>query len=143
MKGSVPRNYRDGSHAAKHLVHGEWMTIYEACERLGVPYGTINNYRYTHRRADGGMGLLVDAWDYYIAVKRGEIKRHPGKKPRRYWVNGKEVTMREAAALAGTTLHSLRMYIRYHRCPVQTAVRVYKKRAEDRAVREIMGIIMR
>lgn len=69
---------------ARHLVHGEWMTIYEAAERLGVAASTIENWRSLNRREDGSKALLVDYWDWAMRWRRGEIPRRPGKHVRTY-----------------------------------------------------------
>ena len=57
----------------RHLVHGEWMTEAEAAERLNRSRRTVRDWRYSHRRADGGPALLVEAWDHYTDVNAGRI----------------------------------------------------------------------
>ena len=126
-------------YAYKHLVHGEWMTVSEAAERLGLAKSTIYNYQYEHRRQDGGPGLLVDAWDHYSSGAHKSL----GRPPRRYYVNGKLLTMEQAAASVRVKLKTFRQYVYKRGCTVQGAVRFYRKRAEDQAVREITAIILR
>ena len=127
--------------APRHLVHGEWLTISEAARRLGLSVKTLYNYRYKHRRPDGGPGLLVDAWDWY---SEDHVREHAplGRPPLTYYVNGKLLTMKQAAVLVRVNHKAMRFYIHKHGCTVQTAVRFYRKRAEERAVREIAGIIL-
>ena len=69
---------------ALHLVHGEWMTVQEAADRLGVAYKSIDNWRTKHRRKDGRRALLVEYWDWAMRVKRGEAQRRIGKQARTY-----------------------------------------------------------
>lgn len=128
---------------ARHMVHGEWMTMKEAGERLGVGPRTIEQWRYKHRRTDGSMGLLEEAWDYYTGVRAGRIIHHPGKAnvARRYWVNGRYLTIREAAARVGVKEMTMRAMIQKRGCSVQSAVRYYERKKKDEAVRAILGII--
>ena len=126
---------------ATHLVHGEWMTVQEAADRLGVAYKTIDNWRSIHRHEDGSRALLVDYWDWTMRWRRGEIPRRPGKHVRTYWVRGKQLTMKQAARKAGVSYKALHCYIRAHGCSVNAAVRYYERRAIQRAVNEIMAVI--
>ena len=126
---------------ARHMVHGEWMTIYEAAERLGTTYKTIENWRTVHRREDGSRALLADYWDWAMRVRRGEIPRRPGKHVRTYWVHGKQLTMMQAAQRVGVTYKAMHCYVRTHGCTVNAAVKYYERRAIQRAVNEIMAVI--
>lgn len=108
---------------ALHMVHGEWMTVQEAAERLGVTYKSIENWRTVHRRADGSRSLLEDYWDWAMRWRRGEIPRRPGKHVRTYWVHGKQLTMKQAAQRVGVSYKALHCYIRAHGCSVNAAVR--------------------
>ena len=137
-EGRAPRRQPGGP--AKHLVHGEWMTLEEAARRLGRSKATIVNWRSAHRRPDGGTGLLVDCWDHYAALNAGKIK--PGKREgKRYYVKGRHITVAEAAGMLGITEKALRVYLSKHKCSLNSAVRYYENRAKDQAVREIMEII--
>lgn len=126
---------------ALHMVHGEWMTVYEAAERLGVSFTAIENWRSKHRRADGSRALLVEYWDWAMRWRRGEIPRRPGKQARIYWVKGRQLTLKQAAQRAGVSYKVFHQYVARHRCSVNTAVRHYEERAIQRAVDEIMSII--
>ncbi len=126
---------------AKHLVHGEWITVQQAADRLGVSVKTIYNWCSLHRREDGSRALLVDYWDWDMRWRRGEIPRRPGKHARTYWVSGKQLTMKQAARKAGVSYKALHCYIRAHGCSVNAAVRYYERRAIQRAVNEIMAVI--
>ena len=124
-----------------HLVHGEWMTIYEAAERLGVSVKSIENWRSLNRREDGSRALLVDYWDWAMRVQKGEIPKRPGKHARTYWVHGKRMTMKQAAQRVGVTYKAMHCYVHAHGCSVNAAVRYYERRAIQQAVKDIMAVI--
>lgn len=126
---------------ALHMVHGKWMTVQEAADRLGVTYKSIENWRTVHRREDGKRALLVDYWDWAMRWRRGEIPRRPGKHVRTYWVRGQRLTMKQAAQVAGVSYKALHCYISAHGCSVNAAVRHYEQCAIQRAVKEVMAII--
>ena len=103
---------------AKHLVHGEWMTIYEAAERLGVKWRSIEIWRSRHRRSDGSRGLLVEDC-----------------------VDGEMMTVREAAERFDLRIKNLYSYMERHNCDLAEAVMRLKKARIKAAVHEIVKII--
>jgi len=124
----------------RHLVHGEWITVQQAAERLGVGVQAIYNWRSIHRRK-GGRASLEDYWDWAMRWRRGEIKRHPGRSGRTYWVHGRHLTLEQAARRAGVSYKALYSCIQRTGCSVNSAVRHYEERAKQRAVKEILEII--
>lgn len=126
---------------ATHLVHGEWITVQQAADRLGVSVQTIYNWCSLHRREDGSRALLVDYWDWAMRWRRGEIPRRPGQCGRTYWVHGKQLTMKQAARKAGVSYKALHCHIQRTGCTVNSAVKHYERRAIQRAVNEIMAVI--
>lgn len=126
---------------AKHLVHGEWMTIYEAAERLGVKWRSIEIWRSRHRRSDGSRGLLVEAWDYYTSANAGVQMQRLGRMPRRYCVDGEMMTVREAAERFDLRIKNLYSYMERHNCDLAEAVMRLKKARIKAVVREIVKII--
>ena len=140
--GTLVRMYREGQidthkrRGNKHMVRGRWTTIGREAKRLGVSweavYGRMRRYDAT----------LAEAVAHFEAVARGEepAKRN-GPEPRRYWVNGRKLTIAEAAKRCGVCESTVRMYLINHGCSLQTAVRWYENRAKKRAEQEIMRIL--
>ena len=120
---------------ARHLVNGEWITAKEAARRVGVQPVTLTRYM----KANGVT--LAEAVAHYRKYQTGELARWPGRTPRTYWVNGKQLTIRQAAEKYHTTENSLRMYIFKHKCTLQAAVRQLEERRKKRAERDILNIL--
>lgn len=126
--------------AAKHLVHGEWMTEAEAAARLGVKAMTLRAWRYANRQADGRPALVETAWDFYSAVNAGKTK-WPGRPPARRLIGGKLMTPMEVAQAAGVKRSTLYAVMCKHGMDLEQAARYYEGVRTRRAVREIMRII--
>lgn len=126
---------------AKHLIHGQWMTRAEVAARLGVGVSAIIKWREHHRRPDGSLPPIVEYWDYLTGCRSGETVKWPGREPRRCYVDGKRLSIAEAADRLGVNPQTLRGYLLRHRCSLQSAVRFYENRAKDRAVKDIMAIL--
>ena len=146
--GTLMRMYAEGRidigrrGGARHLVHGRWTTVQAEAERLGVSEGTLRAWMRRHRDADGRKASLERVVMWYEAVAAGAIQRgQPGKAPREYWVNGKKMTMAEAAEHCGVSGSAMRMHVWKHGCSVQTAVRDYERRRKEAEVDAIMGIL--
>ena len=123
---------------ALHCVHGEWITVYEAAERLGVAKKTLDDYRCLHRCT------LEAAWDHYDALNRGEITRgKPGRKPRTYRMGLKRLTVKEAAEALGVPLGTMYRYLDRYNGNLNTCAAAIDARRTDRAVRELMRAIIK
>lgn len=120
---------------ARHLVNGEWITAKEAARRVDVQPVTLTRYM----RSNGVT--LAEAVDHYRKYQTGELARWPGRTPRTYYVNGKLLTIRQAAERYHTTETALRLYIYKHKCSLQTAVRQLEERRKKRAERDILNIL--
>lgn len=138
-EGRLPRHR--GAEKERHLVHGVWMTVYEVAQRLGVAPWTIKRWRSDHRHPDGSMALMVEAWDHYAAVKRGEIPWRAPKPGQLYRMRGERVTIAQAAVILGVKEATLRQYLWAKGCSLDDAARYYEKKRTDAAVKAIMGII--
>ena len=125
----------------RHYVDGEWITLGQAAERVGVSPKTIRNWMYERRKATGVNPMLAEAVAHYRKYKTGELKRYRGSKGKQYWVKGEYLTFTEAAAKYHTSINSLRMYVRDHRCSLNTAVRKLEERKATQAEKEIIGIL--
>lgn len=116
----------------RHCVHGEWLTTTEAAARLGVARRTLVNYRCKHKC------LLEDAFDHFDGLNKGWIVRgKTGPKPRRGWVKGKYLTIREEACALGVSLSTMYRLVQ-REGSIAGAVRAIEKKREDAAVREIV-----
>lgn len=132
---------RRGRGPDKHLVHGEWMTEVEAAKRLGRARITIQQWRYRHRNPDGQPALLEEAWDYYVDVRAGRVKRWMGRQTIRYRVGGRMMSRNEAAEELEMPVGTLDSYMHNHRCGLDAAWRHYTKKREDAAVKKLLEII--
>lgn len=134
--------YRDNRFETKHdpgprhLVNGQWITTKEAARRVDVQPGTLTKYMRAH-----GV-TLTEALDHYRKFQTGELKRYAGRAPRAYYVNGKLLTIKQAAEKYHTSENSLRLYIVKHKCSLQTAVRQLEERRKKQAERDILKILM-
>ncbi|MBR6219507.1 MAG: hypothetical protein IKQ80_02955 [Clostridia bacterium] len=126
---------------AKHMVHGEWMTVAEAATRLGVKAGTLNAWRYTNRTQDDSPASVETAYGFYSAVNAGQIKRIPGRPPARRLIGGKMMSPMEVAQVAGVKRSTLYAVMCKHGMDLEQAARYYEGVRTRRAVREIMRII--
>lgn len=120
---------------AHHLVNGQWITTKEAARRVGVQPVTLTRYM----KANGVT--LAEALDHYRKYQTGELTRWPGRRPRTYYVNGKLLTIRQAAEKYHTSENSLRLYIVKHQCSLQTAVKRLEERKKKQAERDILNIL--
>lgn len=125
----------------QHCVHGEWMTVSQACERLGVNKKTMHNWRQSHRRPNGKPALLEDAWDFYAGRAAGTIPDSRGRRPTLYRYRGKRMSIPQIARLTGIPVAHIYAVIRYHHCSPEDAVKRVRAREIERAVDRIMDII--
>jgi len=118
----------------RHCVHGRWITIQQAAKELNCKPHSIDNWRSANRDKDGNKPTLEAAYDHF----KGAPKRGRGKEPEKHQVNGKKMTVKEAAEKHGTTVNALRQVMSRHRCSLDAAV----KRLEDRRIRKAQRDIM-
>lgn len=90
----------------KHLVDGEWITVQEAADRLGLRrqqiYGLMHHGQY-------GLQVAVNLIRQDLALGQGRAAR--------YMVDGRWITIRQAAEMLGVTVTALRDYLYSHRHP--------------------------
>lgn len=90
----------------KHLVDGEWITVQEAAEMLGLGrqqiYGLMHHGQY-------GLQVAVNLIRHDLALGQGRAAR--------YMVDGRWITIRQAAEMLGITVTALRDYLYSHRQP--------------------------
>lgn len=132
---------RPGPKPMRYPVYGEWLTLGELAARLGVSYEALRQYRSRHRDRDGRPPDLEAVCEHYRAVQAGTIPWTPGRAPGRFRVNGKLMTIAEAAEALGVTRHVLDCHMSRHRCGLARAYRDIETRRTRRAEREILRIL--
>ena len=129
----------------RHCVHGEWMTLKEVCEALGIAKNTLHNWRTRHKRPDGRQALVEEAWDWYKGRASGAIPETRGKKPVRYRYKGRMLSVPEVAERTGIEIHRIYNMMNNHRCGPEAAVErideLDRRREVNRATRKIMDIL--
>lgn len=122
----------------RHCVHGTWMTVREAAERCGTTPNALYVYRCMHKC------LLEEAYDHYMAIRRGEIAPRFGPEPKRQRIRGVGMlTVREAAERLGIREQALRKCMHDRGCGLQGAWVHYEARAKEQAVERMVEIIFR
>ena len=120
----------------RHLVDGEWLTVRQAAERVGVSPITIHHWRQSNPGA-----TLADAMAHYRRYQTGELKRWPGAVARKHYVLGKYLTIAEAAEQYRTTEPALRCHMYKHRCSLHAAVKALEERRKRQAEKDILAIL--
>lgn len=132
-------------HERKHCIHGKWMTLREVCAALGITMIALHQWRQRHKRANGKMALVEDAWDYYTDRATGVIVPMYGRKAAKHPYHGHLATIPEVAERTGIDEKRIRNRVNYYHCRLDTAVKMIReedRRKEiDRATDAIMGII--
>lgn len=130
--------------APRRMVNGQEMTIYEAAERLGVSFHTIQNWLTGHFRPDGSRATLQDYWDFRMEVRAGRRQERGPRPARKHPVHGEMITIPAAARRLGVRTETLREHMWRRQCSLEESVEFYEareRRARDRAVDEIMQIL--
>lgn len=130
------RLLRRGDRAPRHRVNGRWITIQQAADELGVHVDSIHNWRYKIKHSTGTMPTLEEAWEHF-----SHNNHNGGRKPRRYNVNGKRMTVPEAAKKYGMLRRSLYNYMRRHKCALAEAIRGIQENKETAAMWKIMAVL--
>jgi len=140
--------YRDnliGSRTDKwerHMVDGEWITLEQAAERVGVKPKTLRAWRSQNRDEHGIKPTLAEAVAHYRKYITGERKRYPGSIAKRYWVKGEYLTFKEAAERYHTTENALRSCTHKHNCSLNAAIKRLESRRTREAEKNILAILI-
>lgn len=121
----------------RHCVHGRWITVKQVAEELNCNPHSIENWRSANKRKDGSKPTLEEAYEHF----KGAPKRGLGKQPKKHTVNGKMMTVREAADKYGTTENALRATMSKFKCTLNAAVKHLEERRKRRALQEIMQVL--
>lgn len=90
-----------------HFVDGEWITVQEAADRLGLRRQQL--YSLTHHKR---CSLQVA-----VNLYRDNLAMHDQGRADRHMVDGRWMTVRQAAEMLGITVTALRGYLYSHRQP--------------------------
>ena len=126
-----------GDKFIRHLVHGRWMTVPQAAEELKCKPHSIENWRNRNRDKDGRKPTVEEAYDHL----KNAPKRGSGSVAKKHRVNGKQLTVREAAKTYKTTENVLRQTMHRHGCTLDAAVKRLENRRVRKAQRDIMDIL--
>ena len=109
----------------KHLVDGEWITVQEAADRLGLRRQQL--YSLTHHKR---CSLQVA-----VNLYRENLALHDQGRANRHMVDERWMSIRQAAEMLSVTVTALRSYLYSHRQPdgrpatLAEAVDAYRSRA--------------
>lgn len=102
----------------KHLVDGREMTAQEIADMLGMSYASLTMRR--HKMGGCSYQLIVDTY------RRNEYGRGHDHAPR-HLVEGRWISVREAAAELGMNKLTLLRWCKAHRAPLSDAVAHYRE----------------
>ena len=104
--------------AKKHLVDGRWTTVAEVAEALGVTPQQIY--------------MLRSHYDVSLQVAANMIRENQvlnGQATgQRFMVDGKWLTVRQAAEMLGVTATSIKDYMHRHKCTLAEAMTAYREK---------------
>ena len=101
----------------KHLVDGEQVTVKEIAERLGIEAQQIY-----HQMAHRQVSLQV-----VVNLYRENQILHDQGRAARYMVDGRWLTVHQAATALGVTYRALYLYMYKHQCRLADAVSAYRQ----------------
>ena len=115
----------------KHLVDGEWITVQEAADRMGLRRQQL--YGLTHHKR---CSLQVA-----VNLYRENLALHDQGRADRHMVDGRWMSIRQAAEMLGVPFSTLQSYLYSHRQPdgrpvtLAEALEAYRSRAVSRGGR--------
>lgn len=118
----------------KHLVDGEWVTVKEIAERLGVEAQQIYNQ----------MDFRKVSLQVVVNLYRENQILHGQGNAARYMVDGKWLTIRQAAEALGVSRGAIYQYMYKYQCSLAEAMAAYrqglvKRTGGDRTVYHRVG----
>jgi phage antirepressor YoqD-like protein len=100
----------------KHLVDGEQVTVNEVAERLGVKAQQLY-HQMSHRKIS--LQVVVNLY------RENQILHDQGRAAR-YMVDGRWLTVHQAAKALGVTYRALYLYMYKHQCRLAEAMAAYR-----------------
>ena len=127
----------NGDRGVRHMVNGQWMTIRQIADMLGVKPRSLYNYRARHKHPDGSAMSYVELVE---AFQSGKV-RHGGRKPIRHRVGRRTMTVYEAARMLGVNANALRIRMYRKKQRLSTVIRYYESKKKRQAEEDIMKIL--
>ena len=126
--------------AARYRIEGEWLTLTQIAERLGVKPHTISAWRY-----DNGASM-IEAVEHFRRWNEGGRVRNPrgGRPAQVYRVGNREYTAPEVAKKYGVHVMSVRSLLKARNGDMGKVLRFYQakaRRKRERAEQEILRIL--
>jgi predicted ArsR family transcriptional regulator len=128
--------------AARYRIEGEWLTLTQIAERLGVTAHAISSWRWNNRAS------MEEAVEHFRRWNEGGRKRNPqglgGRPPKVYVVGNREYTVPGVARKYGKHQTSVRCMLKSRGGDMGKVLACYQakeRRKRARAEREIMRIL--
>ena len=126
------------NNAQRWMVDGQWLTVTQAAEMLGVKPQNLRNWRDRNRHPDGSSATLQEAVEFY----RAGLNTRRGHAPVQHRVGRKLMTTADAAKLLGTSVFNVRTYMSRNHATLAQTIRHYQQRQQRKAEKDIMSILM-
>lgn len=121
----------------RYFIDGEWLTLLQVAERLGIKTGRLQAYLWRHKDAKGIYPSLSQVVEKY---RRGEIRERGGYNARIHKIGDRYMTAAQAATACGVKLTSFRVCV-MRKGSMEAAVAFYEKKREKQARDEILRIL--
>lgn len=118
-------------HAGRHMVDGQWMTVQQAADMLGVTRSAVRSYMYSHHTT---LAETVDAYRSGAVVRGGTA-------PKLHRVGGKMMTAAQAAEMLGIDVLCLRLHMSRHGASLAQTIKYYQKKKQKKAEKDILNIL--
>ena len=132
----------DHDRAARYLIEGEWLTLTQIAERLGVSVHSISQWRCVNGAS------MEEAVEHFRRWNEGGHKRNPrglgGRPPRVYVVGNREYTVPGVAKKYGKHQTSVRCMLKSRGGDMGKVLACYQakeRRKRQRAEKEILRIL--
>ena len=129
----------DCDRAARYRIEGEWLTLTQIAERLGVAAHSISAWRYNNRAS------MEEAVEHFRHWNEGGRKRNPqglgGRPPRVYVVGNREYTVPGVAKKYGKHVTSVRCMLKSRGGDMGKVLAFYQAKARKRQARAEQQIL--
>ena len=129
----------DQGRSERWMVDGEWTTVKQAAEMLGVNRKCLWNYRANprNRHPDGSKPTLQEIVDHF----RDPNRRRGGRKARLHKVGNRMMTTAEAAERLGVSQAAVWIYMAKHKATLAQMIRHYERKKKEKAEKAILAIL--
>ena len=110
--------------------------VFSEADERGIRTDSINHWRWITKKRTGRTPTLAEAYEHF-----GHNNHNGGRKPKRYNVNGKRMTVLDAAVAYGMVRTSIYNYMSKHKCGLAEAIRNMQENKETAAAWKIMAVL--